>query len=305
MIAQGANCLLIIVLAIGQGDVAKRLPLNRGEALVLPKVLAEEYDEATRKIVKFDAEYTTREINRDAGLVEIGWRVRSGERGSFVYQRLDGIAVTVEVSVIRLSSGTYRYTYRLVNSATSRLPLTGFVVQNFAPDASAVRDPFVAVPRMASDVTGFNQGNWLLFGSSYFSDPVPPGSERLAVIESVSPPGVVGCKAYGGKIFARYPEGTPMPVQDAIGRQYYDLWCRGITLGPSASVGRMRAGERRSYVLDQLPRMRAAGWITSQAEAWYIENLGRTKELLSRRLRADLAAGQITSEFAAVVGLDP
>lgn len=297
-----ASLLIIAGLVFAQHDVAQRRPLDRGATLRMPEGLAQEYDEAERKYVDFDAEYSTREVEPDSGRIEIGWTTRSGQRGSFVYQRLDAIELTVEVAVERLTSGMYRYTYTLRNAGTSRLPLTGFVVQNFADDARAVREPERYVGKMSPDVPGFAQGTWFLHGKSYFGDTVVPGSEGRAIIESASPPGVVGCKAYGGEIFARYPDDTPMAVQDAIGRQYYGLWCTGITIGPVASVGRMRAEERRVYVLDQLPRMKAAGWITDRAAAWYVENLGKGRVPLADRLRQDFADGQITSEFALVPG---
>ena len=296
---------LVAGLLFGQADTAHRRPLDHGAPLLMPEGLAEEYDETERRIVRFDAAYSTREVDPESGRIEIAWTTRSGQRKSFVYQRLDAIELSVEVTVERLPSGIYRYTYVLGNSAASRLPLTGFVVQNFASDARAVKKPELFAGEMSSDVPGFAKGKWVLYGKSYFGDTVVPGSRARAVIESASPPGVVGCRAYGGEIFGRYPDDTPTAVQDAIGRQYYGLWCTGITIGPVASVGRMRTGEKRAYLLDQLPRMRAAGWITSEAEAWYTEHFGRTKEPLARQLRSDLADGQITSEFALIVGEVP
>lgn len=154
--------------------------------------------------------------------------------------------------------------------------------------------------RLSKRIGGFEDGEWLSFGPSYFGDHVPPGGEGRVVLESTGAPSVVMCRAYGGDIISRWPKDMPTKLRDAIARHYYRIWRSGFTIGPSDSVRKMRVSERVVRLRNSIEVCRESGWITAEAAEWYLSNEVSNSRSRSARLRSDLERGAITSEFVAL-----
>lgn len=302
MLSTPAVVVIMLASVVTLSGQAVRAPMSStGVQIQLPAGdhrISLEDDPETGARRSYDPECSIGAADPVTGMVEMSWKTPDGESRTYRYQRMDAIQLTVEASVERLPDGRYRYTYVLRNGAESALGLTGFALQTFAEGTEVIKDRSNYTGKFSQDISGFEEGTWMSFGTTYFGDRVPPGAIGQVVIESSGAPRVVGCRAYGGDIVGRWPRDMPTVLHDSIGRNYYAIWRKGHTIGPSDSVTTMRSAERRVRFVDSLATCVESGWITAEAVTWYRENAKADGPSRRRHLQMDLASGNVTSEFA-------
>ena len=77
----------------------------------------------------------------------------------------------------------------------------------------------------------------------------------------------------------------------------YEIWPRGLTLGPHDWLKTATRHAKVNYIRQLVPRMRELGWLTRSSSRWYEKNLNSDDlNLVMRHVEEDFRKGEITSE---------
>lgn len=243
-----------------------------------------------------------------AGKYEFRWIGLDKKEKIIKYQRLGAIDVLVSATVQKDDSGVRSYKYTVENLPTSVNNLTGYIVQNFAAETKPIEFDFdnSYIGPMSNLITGFKEGKWWRYAILDSHLPaIVPGSKIELQLRSSALPGLVECKADGGK-FGMQGVGEDMPPElERLTLGNKDL-PYGYTIGPIDKLLTMNRSERAKYVLENLSKFQEAGWMSSGTAAIYKSIL--EKEDLAGALaqaQKDVEKEFITSEvFHIIEGLN-
>jgi len=291
--------------AVRQPERVKRMPLEKSNVKLKaptryePRVAS--VNPQTNEPVYFDPKPQIVPVDEKAGKYAFKWIGYDGKEKTIIYQRADAIDAVVSASVERNSSEQYLYTYKIENLPSGGSQLSGFIVQNFAADVQPIKTRDGRVGRMSNDIQQFRDGNWIHYGPSYLKDEVTPGrSVELQILSSV-PPGLVGCRIYGGEMTIK-GAGEHMPTELENAMSGYEEWPKGFTIGPIDKLKASSPQEHAQYILSILPQAHKLGWITDSALRWYTEKLSvNDLAAVSERAAHDLKTEQITTEVFAMI----
>jgi hypothetical protein len=258
-------------------------------------------DPKTNEPVSYDPKPQVVLVDEKSGKYAFKWMGYDGKEKTVIYQRADAIDAIVSASVSKDASGQYLYTYKIENLPSSGVHLSGFIVQNFAADVQPIKTRDGRVGQMSNQIQQFRDGNWVHFGSSYLKDEVTPGrSIELQIVSSV-PPGLVGCRTYGGEQTIK-GAGEHMPTELENAMSGYEEWPKGYTVGPVDKLATLSKTDHANYILNLLPQLSKLGWMTDDARQWHEQKLKSSDlEAVLRRAGRDLEAEQITSEVFAMI----
>lgn len=260
------------------------------------------YDEKTGETVTYDHKPRIELIDEKAGKYAMKWIGHDGKEKVVVYQRHDAVDIIVAASVTKMSDGKYLYTYNVQSLPTGGTYLSIFILQNFAADVEPEELDNMYVGRMSSQIQQFKNGNWISFGIlPTFEPAVVPGQSIELTLSSSAPPGLIGCRVYGGQTSMEGAgEDLPRALDDLL--PGYEVLPRGYTIGPVDNLKTLSPIERAKYVVNLLPQLGQLGWITEDAARWYKRNLnGDNLGRVQKRAGQDLKAEQITSEVFAMI----
>jgi hypothetical protein len=258
------------------------------------------YDPQTGEPITYDHRPRVEPVDKKAGKYAFKWIGYDGKEKVVIFQRADSIDVIVSAAASKKPEGQYLYTYVIENRPSSGTHLSGFTVQNFASDVKRItRGGYGG--QMSNLISQFREGNWLHFGSTFIGHEVAPGRHLKLELVSSAPPGLVGCRAYGGES-ALNGAGEHMPFALESLLPGYEEWPRGYTIGPNEGLKSLEPSERAKHLLDSLPHFQKAGWITDSVLRQYERHL-RSGDLkaVSKRADQDLKDEQITTEVFAII----
>ncbi|MGI9106062.1 MAG: hypothetical protein ACR2G4_07425 [Pyrinomonadaceae bacterium] len=291
--------------AVPQPEQVRRLPLEKsGIKLKAPthyEPRVASVDPKTNEPVYYDPKPQIVPVDEKAGKYAFKWIGYDGKEKTIIYQRADAIDAVVSALVERNSSEQYLYTYKIENLPSGGSQLSGFIVQNFAAEVQPIKTRDGRVGRMSNDIQQFRDGNWIHFGPSYLKDEVTPGRSVELQLQSSVPPGLVGCRIYGGeRTIKGVGEHMPTELENALSG--YEGLPRGYTIGPIDKIKGFSQQEHIQYILSILPQAHKLGWITESARRWYEDKLKSDDlEAVHERLEHDLKTEQITTEVFAMM----
>jgi hypothetical protein len=294
---------------VGGRDHSKlrRLPVQKKDiTLTAPKTYERRvlsYDERTREPISYDPRPRVVLLDARSGKYGLKWLGYDGKEKTVIYQRPDRIDAIVRASVTRTPSGGFLYSYGLDNLPSSGQQLSSFGLQTFSSDVRPIKKPSGYVGAMSKN-RSMSEGNWILYGSSYFDPTIGPGKSAEARLESSAPPGLVECSVTGGR-FGMKGAGEHMPQELENVLPGYEIWPRGLTLGPHDWLKSATTADKVSYIKKIIPRMRELGWLTASKSRWYEQNLGgQNLSLILQRVEDDFRSGEITSEVRDLIRLN-
>lgn len=290
------------------------------------------YNPKTKEPITYDHKPRIELVDAKSGKYAFKWIGYDGQEKSVIFQRADAVDVVVSGSVSRTPEGSYLYTYEVQNLPTSGAYLSGFAVQNYAPDTRPVEinsrptnnqdlrllDAFRNVPpdgnsrsrnledfhigQMSSLIEQFKEGSWIRFAPlPTFNPQIIPGRNFEVKMLSSAPPGLVGCRVTGGELTMKGAgEHMPFALENLL--PGYEEWPRGHTIGPVDSLKTLSSADKVKYVLEQLPQFRKLGWMTDEVLHRYEQQL-KSGDLgaVSKRIEQDLRTEQITTEVFAII----
>lgn len=246
-------------------------------------------------------------VDEKAGKYEFRWIGSDRKEKVIKYQRLGAIDVLVSAKARKIETGTYSYTYTVQNLLTSVNRLSGFTVQTFASVTKPIEFDFdnSYIGPMSDLIPGFKEGKWLNYSIlSSYRPAITPGSRIDLELQSPALPGLVGCKADGGK-FGMKGVGEDMPPElEKLSLGTKD-WPYGYTIGPVDKLTDMNTGERSEYFLENLPKFVEVGWMAGDTPKIY-ESILKRGDLSGalEQAKKDLELGFITAEvFHIIEGL--
>ena len=288
------------------------------------------YDPKTGELITYDHKPRVELLDAKSGKYAFKWIGYDGEEKMVVYQRPDTIDVVVSGSVSRTPEGVYLYSYKVENLPSSGVELSGFIVQNNAPDTKPVevngtptnledinlldafrhqrRDgsppnlPDFHIGQMSSHIEQFKEGGWIHFGMMPSLEPqITPGKSLEVKLLSSAPPGVVECRAFGGpRIIKGVGEHVPMVLGNML--PGYEGLPRGYTIGPVDDMNSLSRAERIKYLLDRLPQFLKLGWMTQETSRRYERHLkSGDLKAISKHVERDLKAEEITTEVFGMI----
>lgn len=257
-------------------------------------------DERTGKVISYDPKYRIDVTDAQSGTVVLRWSDERGQERTLRFQRPDAIDLIVEASVQQFESGEYEYTYQLRNLPSSGQFLSDFTVQTLGRNTYAVRPPGVYVGTKSGTAEEFSNGMWFSFGIPYFGRDVTPGTQASVKVRSLSPPGLVECRARGGD-FVMYGDAEAFPVQFEKSWPTYAMWPKGHTIGPVCNVEVLPVTSRRDYVRGLADEFVRLGWATPAARDWIMSSALDAASLRSEGYRLLIADQQITSEVESLL----
>jgi hypothetical protein len=257
------------------------------------------YDQKSGKPLTCDYKPRVELLDDKLGKYAFKWLGYDRKEKSVIFQRGDVLDVIASASVSKESGNQYLYTYTVENLPTSATYLKRFVVQNFASDVVPKQGPFMAF-KMSKAISVFKDGNWLSFDDVSDGVQINPGQKVQIELRSSAPPGVVQCKASIQTVIEGGGEEMPSALENLL--PGYEDFPTGRTLGPVDSLKTLSSQDRLKYLLEKLPELRAAGWITDEAARRYEKQMNvRHGKVLLDQLDDDLRTGQITSEVADII----
>jgi hypothetical protein len=260
------------------------------------------YDKKTGEPIYVDPRPRIVVLDAKSGKYGLRWVGRDGNEKMIVYQRPDAIDAVVSASVSTTTSGEYTYLYNIRNLPSSGQHLSGFAVQNFASDVKARSTDDIHVGQMTNLVKEFKNGNWIRYGIlSSFTPLISAGRQIEFKLESSSPPGLVECRAQGGKLGMK-GVGEEPPQELANVLPGYEAWPSGYTIGPVEKLKTFPPQKRAKYIRKRLLHFQRLGWMSADSLPWYQRNLrGDQLEQVYNRAAEDLKAGKITTEVLAMI----
>lgn len=289
------------------GSKLQRLPVQKkGFTLEGPKKYEKRVlrqDAHTGKPVYYDPKPRVLLLDARSGRYALKWIGYNGKEKTVLYQRPDRIDASVSASVSTSASGGYLYVYGINNLPLSPQRLSDFVVQSFSADVRPVRKPAGYIGQMSKN-RAMSEGYWIFYGASYFGPAIGPGKTAEARLESAAPPGLVECSVTGG-VFGMKGVGEHMPQELENILPGYEVWPRGLTLGPHDWLKTASAKDKISYIKKLVPRMRELGWLTASKSVWYEQNLDeKNLRVILQHAEDDLRNGEITSEVRDLIKLN-
>lgn len=256
----------------------------------------------TGEPIRYDPMLRVEPTDVKAGKYNLRWIGYDGGEKSVTYQRPDTVDIVVRVSVEReAKTGEYIYSYVFTSLPTSGEVLSFVALQTFCTRIVFLNDPDRYLGKMGKHIPLFSEGTWLGLDASYFDRSVDAGSEAEVRFKSPAPPGMVGCRAAGGK-FGYSGAGEEMPAELESVMLGFEAWPQGSTLGPVDSLRQLSSGERRQYLTDHLTDFAALGWATEDAISWFRGHLvNADKKELMRMTEEYHSRNAITSEVAALI----
>ncbi|MEP7075506.1 MAG: hypothetical protein ABI878_06815 [Acidobacteriota bacterium] len=254
---------------------------------------------------EYDHKPTVKLLDERAGNYEFSWIGYDKKKKSVIYQREDSVEAVVEAKIEKDSEGTLTYKYLVKNLVDSPTYLHGFVVQTIAPDVQTTKSDAVFIGEMSNFIKEYKEGVWKDFVVREETSPrINQGQSIEFSLTSKDLPGVVGCRASGGQGYT-IGVGEHMPSElDRI--VPVNLWAKGYTIGPIASLSKMNKSERTRYLLESLPTFVEAGWMSEDTSKIYRAILER--EDLAGALeqsKKDLDKEYVTNEvFQIIEGLN-
>jgi hypothetical protein len=199
------------------------------------------------------------------------WIGFDGQEKKAEFQSGDAVDVVVEASVSRTSKGEYSYSYNVRNLPSSGAYLKRFILQNLAADAVPEKDGKLMPFSMSKEIPTFKEGNWLAFADVSDDVRIDPGQDVMVHLASSAPPGLVSCMASAETVVEGADEDTPGDLDSLL--VGFTEYPRGYTIGPDETLKNLSAEQRVKYVLNVLPSLRKAGWMTDGAVDRYTKLL--------------------------------
>ena len=237
-----------------------------------------------------------------AGKYEFRWKGYDGKEKIVEYQRADALDALVQARVEKDSEGQFVYRYAIQNLLTSPTYLSSFTVQTLTDDVEVAKADDVYIGQMSNFLRDFKEGVWWHYGVLGETSPkVAPGTGREFSLTSSAPPGIVECRATAGNLTLK-GVGEHMPAELEAAMPGYEEWARTYTIGPVMSLTRLSDQGKIDYLLKNLPKFKAAGWMTAETAETY-ESLLKEKNLaaLSAQSKKDLADESITDEVFYII----
>lgn len=257
-------------------------------------------DDQTKQEVEYDPKFRVEPIDIKSGKYALKWIADNGKSHTVIFQRPDAIDAILSASASKLSSSEYIYTYNVKNLPSSGQQLSFFALQTFAFDASPQRIGDGYVGQFSPNAV-MNEGQWIGFGSTNFTNKVSPGKSIDLVVKSFAPPGLVECRIKGGN---QVMTGTGVDIPGDLENILpgYQAWPSGYTIGPIEKLKMLSKPECAKYVIGLLPQFQKLGWMTAKASQQYAKILGRQDlEGAYKRAEQDLKLGAITTEVLSIL----
>jgi hypothetical protein len=244
-------------------------------------------------------------IDEKAGKYELRWIGYDGKEKVIAYQRQDAIDAVVEAKVERTQDGKFLYKYLINVLPTSPTYFKEFIVQTLSGDAKPVKadkENFY-IGDMFKAIQLFKEGVW--WNYAYVGEKentqIKGGQSIEFQLISAALPGIVGCKAAGGEITLK-GVGEHMPYELESAMPGYEELASGYTIGPVESLASLSKPERAKYLLDNLPKFQAAGWM-SDGTAKNYETLFKQEDLAGalEKAKKDLENEFITGEVFHII----
>lgn len=239
-----------------------------------------------------------RAIDENQGKYVLEWKHAGQEEWNTAgYDRPDRVTATVIASVGLTYSGQYKYSYEIRVAGGQHL--SGFFLQTFSELTQPITQPGAYVGEMSTDIEQFSEGRWISFRT-----PIEPGTTAFFEIESDDPPRIVQCRIRGGELVLRSSAGeVPGELDDR--RLSYESWPMGLTIGPSGNPNLQTREGRLAYAAEELDRLKQLGWMAPDLVEEYHSAIAHDQEekgsSVEDRVREDLKAGRVTTEFFALM----
>ncbi|MCB1024719.1 MAG: hypothetical protein KDB79_10035 [Acidobacteria bacterium] len=275
----------------------ERRPFQKSSYLIRQPV--EKSFRADEKGNDIDVKARVVEVDKKTGKYEFRWLGVDGKEKIVEYQRHDSIDAIVRAEVEAAADGKYIYSYDFRVLPESPTFLSAFTVQTFANDIEPVKlDKKLFIFGSMKFNPMFNVGVWWDWG--FIGDEkkrIQAGDSAKFKLVSLSPPGIVDCKVTGGALGTKgVGEDIPGPLEDQI-PIFQDLaW--GYTIAPDKRLLKFSEKEKIEYLLENLPKIRKAGWISDETEQWYQQilknsDLDRLFEIAKRDLEERHIANEV------------